>query len=253
MNVALSVDAVLQYVLIATRITSAMMVMPFFGLRLMPPIARIGLGLMTALVLAPVAPSASNLPTDGTFFTLIAWEILLGIAAGFAIMLIFAGIQIAAGLLDLQVGFSLASAFDPAFQHMETLLERYFAAFALLVFLQIDGHHWVLAGMRDLLALAPVGDATPLTGFDRLIALSSGMFITALRIALPGIAALLLVDLALGIVGRAMPQLNLLALGLPLKTAVGLLVVGYGVPFIASRLADLFRSAPFQLGWLVAQ
>lgn len=251
MAVALSLDAVLQYVLVAARVTSAMLVMPVFGLRLAPALGRLGLGLLTALVITPVLPPAVGLPASDRLLLLIGWEVLVGLAAGFAVALVFACAQVAAGLLDVQIGFSLATAYDPTFTSQETVIERYLVAFATLIFLQIDGHHWALVGLQQLLVRVPIGEPSAIHGLDALIGLSSAIFAMALRLALPVLASLLLVDLAMGVVGRTMPQLNLLALSLPIKTAVGLLVIGYAMPFLGSRLADLFGSIPFQLGWLL--
>jgi flagellar biosynthetic protein FliR len=118
-------------------------------------------------------------------------------------------------------------------------------AFALLVFVQINGHHLFLIGLMQLFEVVPVGEITRMPGsLDSLLTLSSGLFSAGLKLALPVLAALLLADLALGLLARVAPQFNLFALEMPAKMLLGLTALALALPVIVPRLTGLFRTLP---------
>jgi flagellar biosynthetic protein FliR len=122
----------------------------------------------------------------------------------------------------------------------------------LLVFVQINGHHLFLAGLRELFDVIPVGEVTRLPGgVDRLIALSGDLFSVGLKLSLPVLAALLLTDVAFGLLARVAPQFNLFALEMPVKMLLGLVTLAVVLPVLVPRMATIFRTLPATMAALV--
>jgi flagellar biosynthetic protein FliR len=182
----------------------------------------------------------------------VAAELLVGLMAGFAITLIFGAIQFMAGLIGVNSGFSFAQTINPMFEGGGGVIETFISAFALLVFVQVNGHHLFLIGLRELFDIVPVGEVTRLPGsLDTLMTLSNGLFSAGLKLALPVIAALMLADIGLGLLSRVAPQFNLFALEMPAKMMLGLAALALALPVIVPRLAALFRTIPNMMATMV--
>jgi flagellar biosynthesis protein FliR len=231
-----------RYFLALVRVMAALSFNPMLGSGRVPVIGRIGLALFVTLVLFPPtadAPPVTVGPAE------IAGEVLLGALAGFTVALVFAAVQFAAGLIGINAGFSIGQTLDPHNDLGTGVLEQFFAAFALLVFVQMNGHHIFLAGLHDLFDVVAVGSVPLVPGTaERLAVVSGALFAAALKISLPVLAALLLADLGLAVLARVAPQLNLFALGLPAKMAIGLAALMVALPVMLPRIIALFRAVP---------
>jgi flagellar biosynthetic protein FliR len=213
-------------------------------------IGRIGIGLFATLVLFPVGTPDLEPLAVGPLE--IAAELLVGLLAGFAVTLIFGSIQFAAGLIGINSGFSFAGTINPMFDQGGGVIETFFTSLALLVFVQINGHHLFLIGLMQLFEVVPVGEVTRLPGsLDTLLSLSSGLFSAGLKLALPVMAALLLADLALGLLSRVAPQFNLFALEMPVKMLLGLVTLAVVLPVFVPRMSAIFRTLPATMAALV--
>lgn len=234
------------YVLAAVRVLGAIAFNPLLGSARVPVPARIGIGLFATLVLFPVGGPFEVPAAVGPLE--VAAELLVGLLAGFAVTLVFGSVQFMAGLIGVNSGFSFAQTINPMLGEHGSgggVLETFITAFALLVFVQINGHHLFLIGLRQLFEVVPVGEATRLPGsLDRLLELSAGLFSAGLKLALPVLAALLLADLAVGLLARVAPQFNLFTLELPAKMLLGVAALALALPVIVPRLAALFRTVP---------
>jgi flagellar biosynthesis protein FliR len=242
---SLTAAYVTYYVLAAVRVLGAITFNPLLGSARVPMPGRLGVGLFATLVLFPVGGPYESPANVGPLE--VAAELLVGLLAGFAVTLIFAAIQFMAGLIGVNSGFSFAQTLNPMFEGGGAggVVESFIMAFALLVFVQINGHHLFLIGLMQLFEIVPVGEVTRMPGsIDTLIALSSGLFSAGLKLALPVIAALLLADLALGLLSRVAPQFNLFALEMPAKMMLALVALALALPVIIPRLAALFRTVP---------
>jgi flagellar biosynthetic protein FliR len=230
-----------RFVLAAVRVLAAVSLNPLLGSTRVPVMGRIGLGLFITLALFPPGPAAAPVTVGPAE---LIGEFLLGLLAGFTVALVFAAVQFAAGLIGANAGFGIGE-IVPGADLGSGALERFFSALALVVFVQIDGHHLFLAGLHDLFVVVPVG-AVPLVpgNPERLAVLSAAVFTAGVKMALPVLAALLIADLGLAILARVAPQLNLFALGLPVKMLVALAVLGVALPVVLPRLAALFRALP---------
>jgi flagellar biosynthetic protein FliR len=219
------------------------MSIPIFDSRGIPFFLKISLALATCMVLFPllkldVVPVTSDLFTLGI---IAAGEILLGLAIGFSVKLLFAGIQLAGQLAGYQMGLAIANVMDPATSEQVPLLAQFNNLIGLLVFLSINAHYWFIKALTESFRLVP-----PLNvNFDsslmeQLIQLSGNMFVIAVQLGAPVIAAMLLTSVAFGLVARTVPQMNVFIVAMPLKIGVGLLFIGLGLPFFSAFLKNIF-------------
>jgi flagellar biosynthetic protein FliR len=234
------------YVLAAIRVLGAVSFNPLLGSARVPMPGRLGIGLFATLVLFPIGGPYEAPANVGPLE--VAAELMVGLLAGFAVTLIFGAIQYMAGLIGVNSGFSFAQTLNPMYDGgggAGGVVETFIMAFALLVFVQINGHHLFLLGLSELFEIVPVGEVTRLPGsLDALIALTSGLFSAGVKLALPVMATLLLADLALGLLARVAPQFNLFALEMPAKMLLGLTALALALPVIVPRFAALFRTVP---------
>jgi flagellar biosynthesis protein FliR len=207
---------------------------------MVPARARGVLAVAISFGLAPLALHGQHLSFDGmTLAGLLGKEILVGLSYAFALAAVFAAISVAGSLLDTTVGFSYGSLVDPITGTQSTILAQLYAMVGVLIFIALDGDHWMIEG------LARTYQLVPLSKFPSIGALVGGadkafisIFGSAIELAAPVMLAVLITDCAMGLVARVMPQLNVFAIGFPAKIAVGLLVMGISLPFIGGWIGD---------------
>jgi flagellar biosynthetic protein FliR len=239
--------AIETFFLIVVRASTLLMAVPMLGVRMIPPLVKIGLSLLLALLLTPlVTPNATPL-LFSRFLLGVAQEVLAGLLLAFAVTLIFGAIQLAGALLGLQFGFSLANVIDPTLAGQETVIGQFYAILAGLIFFTINGHHWVLMGLARSFEAAPPASLLPLdaagaTVLTNLLLRSAALFVAALRIALPIMGALLLADIAMGVISRSAPQMNIYFVGLPLKILIGIVALLLALPLTVSTIERLMAT-----------
>lgn len=206
-----------------------------------PRLARIGLALLLTMLIAPVLPvqplvSPFSLPG----VLLIAQQVLIGVALGFVLQVAFAAAELAGDMIGLQMGLSFASFIDPERSEQTPIIGSFLSLTMMLLFFAINGHLMLLGSLADSFRTLPMGivDLHWLDG--RNLALAGGtLFLYGMQIALPVIGALLLVNLALGVLTRTAPQLNLLAVGFAVTLIVGMLVLLLGLPQLVPMLEGI--------------
>ena len=241
MTLTLPIGPVEAFVLIATRVLAVLATSPVVSVRSVPAPARIGLGLLVALILVPVV-GKDGLPVGvDVTWSAIAGEAVVGALAGFAATLVYAAVQLGAGLLDLQAGFSLGSLYDATFGSSGAVLERFYNALAALLFLQTDAHHLLLTALSQLFMIVPLGGfTTSHLRPDVLAQVATATFGVALELVFPVMAALLLADVALAILARVAPQFGLFSIGVQLKVALALGALIVTIPLLLPRIHGLF-------------
>lgn len=218
------------FFLAMVRAAAMIVAAPLFGHRGVPYLVRLGLAASVALLAAPGLARELSLEL---FLLQVGQEAMVGLMLGLAVSLSYAAVQMAAGMAAVQMGFSLGSVIDPMLSAQGSPLERFYGLVAAVVFFSIDGHHQMVLGLAQSFQLMPLGSsAFGSLALNRFTDLSAGMFASALRIALPLAGTLALVDVGLGVLGRAVPQLNLLLLGMPLKVLVGLFLMLVSMPLV---------------------
>ena len=233
------------FFLVFLRVGAILMSIPIFDSRGIPLFFKIALSFTTSMALFPllkldVVPVASDLFTLGIS---VAGEIFLGLAIGFSVKLVFAGIQLAGQLAGYQMGLAIANVMDPATSEQVPLLAQFNNLIGLLVFLSINAHYWFIKALTESFRLVPplnVNFGSSL--MEQLMQLSGNMFVIALQVGAPVIAAMLITSVAFGLIARTVPQMNVFIVAMPLKIGVGLLFIGLGLPYFSAFLKTIFNN-----------
>ena len=221
------------FLVIWARIGAAFMLVPVVSSQYIPLRLR---GLASFLIAMLAFPWVSTLlpemPREPLLYALVILkEILIGLIMGFILSMIFASFQLGAQFFALQIGLGMSQVFDPVTQEETPLMGYLFYSVAVLVFLAIGGFHMVLLAVVDSFNLIPAVD---LPSGENVLKLAvryfSYMFVIALKIAIPVIAASIIIIVSLGILGKVAPQANLLILGLPLQWGVGIVMILVLIP-----------------------
>jgi flagellar biosynthesis protein FliR len=216
------------FLLILVRVTSFFVMMPLFSYRTVPTAHKVGLGFcLSWLMFYAIQPPA--LEVNGLYFLLIIKEALVGLLIGFTAYMILSAIQIAGGFIDFQMGFSIANVIDPQTGAQSPLMGQYLYTFGLLFLLSFNGHHLLIDGIYNSYRFIPIDQAWLPLGKSNValyfVRSFSSMFVVAFQMSAPVVGSLFLVDVALGIVARTVPQLNIFVVGLPVKLIVSFLVI----------------------------
>ena len=222
-----------------TRIGACLMVAPLFGARFVPARLRIILALAITALVVPLLPAPDIAPFSAQGFVVVAQQILIGVALGFAMQIVFDALGLAGQLLANSMGLSFAFNVDPLRGSSTAALGQLYIILATLVFLALGGHLALIQVLVDGLTTLPVGATLPREGLWAIVLWGGTLFSGAISIALPGVTALLIVNLAFGVVSRAAPSLNLFAVGFPISLIVGLVVVLAGMGPLTQGISQL--------------
>lgn len=218
---------------------------PALSHRAFPMRAKVALGVAVALVLAPYvqAPPLGQY-VDATFFATLARNIVVGATLGFAIRILFSGIELAGQMIGLQIGLSFGGFFNPEAADTDNPVANFVSLLVLLVFLAMDGHLLVLQGLAQSFEVFPIaGTGRGTLAFDAIAGLGAQVFSIALSISLPILAVMLLINVVLGVMARVSPQLNLFAVGFPITLSAGMVVLLLFMPHLEAPMrATLERS-----------
>lgn len=227
--------------LMVVRVAALLMTTPILGARTVPSVTKIALAIILSLVLLPTVANAVVPPTFGHLIIAIGKEVVVGLLAGFAITLLYTSLQVGASLVGIQIGFGFSSTIDANFAGQSPVLDHLFTGMATLIFLSGNFHLQFLRGVQGIFDILPpnafsLARLTP----DGLVSLSANMFLSATRMVLPLVGALLLTDVALGIMARTAPQMNVFFVGMPIKIGLGIFAIVLVLPFLVSNIEGLF-------------
>jgi flagellar biosynthesis protein FliR len=227
---------VLSFFLVLARISPLFLLAPLFSSKMLPGRARGIAAVGLAIGIAPIAAAASSekLPTDVWLLGgLMLKELLVGTAFAFALAALFAALTTAGNLLDTLIGFSFGALVDPVTGSSGGVLNQLYALFGVIIFIVINGDAWVIQGLARTYEAVPLVDAPAIGSLVEGAQVAfSGIFASALQVAAPVLLAVVLCDVAFGLVSRVVPSLNVFAVGFPAKVAVGLVLVGASMPFV---------------------
>ena len=199
--------------------------MPVFSQRQVPTRVRIGLALFIAVAAQPSLPAMPVIPLDSLpqLLTAVAQQLLIGLAMGFAVRVVFAALEFAGELIGLQMGLNFAGFFDPSTGSQGTSSSRFLGSMVAFLFVAINGHLMLINSLVESFQAFPVGEEP--FRFLRIAqpqVWGAEIFRMGLWIALPLITMLMFVNLVLGIISRVAPQLNVFSVGFPLTVSIGL-------------------------------
>jgi len=228
------VEAVQGFLLCVSRVAACIMALPAFGNAQTPARIRAGLVLILSLVLFPVVvefiPPFPFEPIP--LAVLVVQEIFLGLLLGFSVRILFTAVELGGTIVGYQMGFAAANVFDPQSHGQTSVLARFYASLALVLFLLMDLHHLFLQALVESYSRFPPGTLGGLLGgVEVIIDFSGTLFELGVQLAAPILALLLLSSFALGIMGRIFPQLNVFLLSYPLNIGLALIVIGISLPF----------------------
>lgn len=233
-----------SYLLILTRISAFFVTVPLFSYRAIPAMHRV----LLAAILAWMMVYAIEIPVlevDGFYIMLIIKEVTIGLSLGLIAYMIMAAIQIAGGFIDFQMGFAVANIIDPQTGAQSPLLGQFFNSLALLLLLVLNGHHLLLDGIFYSYQFLPIDAEWPAFGSEQtatfLIQTFAALFGIAFQMSIPIVATLFLVDLALGITARTVPQLNIFVVGFPIKISVSFIVLLTMMAVMINLMQKLFE------------
>lgn len=214
------------FLFIGVRLSGLMLFAPFFGSTVLAPRIKAGLVLALTVVLFPlVSPRFPAIPLSH-WPAVVLGELLVGAAIGIATNIVFDAVQMAGQVLSVQMGYSLVNILDPNTQVESTAVAMFHQSAAMLIFLRLDVHLWLLRALGNSFAYLPPGSAHLSGAFVRtILAAGSVVLEVGLQIAAPVLAATLLADLVLGLLGKASPHLPVMLLGPPVKSLLGLLTL----------------------------
>jgi len=225
------------------RIGSCFMVVPVFGADTVPARVRVVLaGAITLLIapLLPASPAVAAFSAAGCLITV--QQVLIGIALGFCLQILFDAVNLGGQMLGNSMGLSMAMNVDPLHgsEASTPAVGQLYTLLITLTFLALNGHLALIEVLARSFTTLPIGtDGLGTAGLATVFGWGSQLFAGALAVALPGVTALLIVNLAFGVMSRAAPSFNLFAIGLPVSLVFGLVIVTVGLPAVQATFMEL--------------
>ncbi|QEY22913.1 flagellar type III secretion system protein FliR [Psychrobacillus sp. AK 1817] len=214
--------------LIIARVSAFFVTLPLFSHRTIPATHRIGFAIVLSWMMyytLDVTPFEIN----GEYILLIIKEVMVGLFIGLLAYIILSAIQIAGGFIDFQMGFAIANVIDPQTGAQIPLIGQFLNIIALLLLLALNGHHLLLDGIFYSYQFIPMETSSLAFGQENYVEFImktfAGVFAVAFQMSIPIVATLFLVDIALGITARTVPQLNIFVVGFPIKIGVTFIVL----------------------------
>jgi flagellar biosynthetic protein FliR len=228
------------FILVLARVTPLFFIAPLFSSKIIPPHVRGLIAVGISIGLAPIALRGQHVPSDPLALAgLVVEGMLVGLGFAFSLSVLMGAVESAGSVIDVLSGFSYGSLINPMDGQESAIITRFYSLVGTLVFLIIGGDAWTLKGLDRTFALVPLTSAPRLSsllgGAEQVF---STVFAAALEVAAPVVVALLVTDVAFGVVSRVVPQLNVFAVGFPTKVAVVLLVAGASLPFTANWISN---------------
>jgi flagellar biosynthetic protein FliR len=230
--------------LIFIRTSAMLFVFPIFSAAQIPMLVRFGLSALIAFIVYPTVPAIAALTDLDGLLAAVVSQIILGVVVGFVAYLVFMGIEFAGEIIDIQVGFAVANILNPSTQQQVTIIGELQLTLATLLFLISNSYIPMLAGIGGSFHLVPL----PFIALPPALAGSVMTFVQmsvliVFQIAAPAAVSLFLVNVALGLMSRVAPQMNVFVVGFPLQIGIGLVMLALGVPLLAAVAPQLFSDS----------
>ena len=239
---------VASFMLPLFRVAAVLMTMPVFGTTLMPTRVRLYFALAITVVIVPGLPPMPKVEAlDLSALLLIGEQIIIGALFGMALQLLFQAFVVAGQIIAIQMGLAFASMVDPANGVNVTVISQFLTMLVTLLFLAMNGHLVVFEVLTESFTTLPVGGGLTVNHFWDLAGRMGWVLGSALLLVLPAITALLVVNIAFGVMTRAAPQLNIFSIGFPLTLVLGMGIFWVGLADILSHYQSLASEA---LQWL---
>ncbi len=250
--VLLSPRNLVLFIVVFTRLGGLMTSAPLFSTYPIPPQIKAWFVASIALIIFPIVMAKSGFQMPASMPELIVIllkEFTIGYIIGFVANLVFVGVEMAADLLAIQMGFSAAQALNPLSGNTSPVLSQFYTLLASMVFISLNAHQWLFSAVYESFQAVPPGYGFIINGTltHQIIFMTGQMFTIALGIALPIFAVLLITDVLLGFTSKMMPQMNIFMVSIPLKIYVGLVLSIMFVQPMSEHIAVLIEKFLVQI------
>jgi flagellar biosynthetic protein FliR len=238
----LSAGLLSGYLLALVRAVAWVMITPPFATRMVPVQVKVGFAAALALALGPRL-AEHGVPLEvGPLVIAAVLQVAAGVALGFVALLLFSAFQAAGAMIDMASGLSMGSLFDPISGVQASVFGRFYQLLATTLLFAVDGHVLLVRGFLTSFEAAPL-TSLDLTALSRVLTHDLGLFfLAAVEIAAPLLAALFLAEVALGLLARAAPQMNVFVVGMPLKILLTLGLAALALPLLPEAVTSLLRT-----------
>lgn len=233
--------------LVFTRIGAMLAVLPLFSSQTVPIQLRIALGALVAFLVTPMLPHVPGVdaPSIWSLARLMFVEASIGLLMGFVCRFVFYALEIAGGFVAMEMGLTMPAEFNQVTGNAMFVPALIFYWLAVMLLLTLNLHHWMIVGFERSYALVPMGAAQLSEALlVNLVSKSAGVFVIALQISAPVMAVSFLVTLVFAVLSRAVPQMNVFAESMPVRTLLGLMTFGLTCTFMAQHVANYLRRLP---------
>jgi len=250
----LDINQIAFFLLVFFRVGAILFTAPFFSNKNINSKVRILISFAITIILVVSLKSLINengvltaekqsINSYPSLVSAIFREIILGIAIGYTAQLAFTSIQFAGHLVSHEMGFSMVNLLDPSINTGITIIGQLNMILATMIFLLMNGHHYIIMSISESFYIIPLGSWSISSAFiEHLNNIFAGIFITAIKISIPVMGAIFLSKIALSIVARTMPQMNVFIVGFPIQISLGLIAMAISLPFFVRIIITLFTS-----------
>lgn len=233
---------IIAFALVFLRILAFVIAWPVFGTATVPVPVKVLLGLTMSMIIFPVVSfqNVDMIKIDDQIIFLSIREICIGLALGFLMRLFFFTVSIAGDIISVSMGLASAQLYNPAMGSQGNVVEQFQLMLATLFFLAMNGHHVFIGGLAEsfhLVPIAAVGMKT--TAFAGIAPMVQDVFVMGIKMSAPVLVAVFLANIAMGIVGRAVPQINVLVTGIPVTIMISLGVLMVTTPLFVNEMDSL--------------
>ncbi|MGB9840313.1 flagellar biosynthetic protein FliR [Thermovenabulum sp.] len=242
-NFSIALQDFLKFLYILMRIISFMTVAPVFGRRETPLQIKIGFSMLLAIIIFPFIENQGFNYDIIEFIYYTLKEIFTGLIMGFCVFTIFSLFYITGQMIDLQMGFGIVNVIDPQSNTQIPLMGNFYYILATLIFLTVNGHHVLIAALIKSYDFVPMGRGS-FASYNLLNVILNSfkyMVITGIKMSLPVITMILIVDFILAIIAKIAPQINVFIVGLPLKILIGVFAIIIVIPSFIIALDGIFN------------
>ncbi len=232
------------FLLILLRCSAIFIMTPVFGRKNIPTTFKVGLAFMLSIILLPTIDLEYGLRDNLLLLMLLAArEVITGLIIGFITHVIFSSLYFAGQIIDMKTGFGIVNVLDPQTSTQVPIMGNFMYIFTLVAFISMDGHLMLIRALAESFSIVPVGQmGISGTTVTEIVTILSNTFIIGFKISAPVTAAIILTEVALGILARTMPQMNVFMVGMPLKIIIGLFTMMLMIPIFTIIMDVIFHS-----------
>jgi flagellar biosynthetic protein FliR len=242
MEIKFLLEDIFRTVLVLVRVSAIFAILPIFGQRSVPANVKIVLSAVLSFVIASGLRNGNEVAIhSGLQFVLLAGrEVMIGLTFGFLASLIFRAVELGGEIIGTQMGFAIANVYDPLTERQLSVISNFQRVLLILLFFSVNGHHIVISAIYRSYEVLPLGQmGLNLMAAREVLTISGRIFGIAVQLASPAIIMLLLTHVALGVIGRTVPQMNVFIIGFPLTIAIGVFMLAITLPAFINMLQTL--------------